>query len=37
MRFILVGLIGVLPFIASPVVAADTATQEANKKTVLEF
>jgi predicted SnoaL-like aldol condensation-catalyzing enzyme len=36
MRFILVGLI-VLPFIASPVVAADAATQEANKKTVLEF
>ena len=37
MRFIFVGLIGVLPFIASPVLAADAATQEANKKTVLEF
>ena len=37
MRFILVGLIGVLPLIASPVLAADAATQEANKKTVLEF
>src|SRR5437879_1340709 len=37
MRFILVGLIGALPFVASPVLAADAATQEANKKTVLEF
>ena len=37
MRFILVGLISVLSFIASPVLAADAATQEANKKTVLEF
>ena len=37
MRFIIIGLIGVLPFIASPVLAADAATQEANKKTVLEF
>jgi len=37
MRFILVGLIGILPLIASPVLAADAATQEANKKTVLEF
>jgi predicted SnoaL-like aldol condensation-catalyzing enzyme len=37
MRSIIIGLIGVLPFIASPVLAADAATQEANKKTVLEF
>ena len=37
MRSILVGLICVLPLIASPVLAADAATQEANKKTVLEF
>ena len=37
MRFILVGLVGVLPLMASPVLAADAATQEANKKTVLEF
>ena len=37
MRFLFVGLIGVLPFNASPVLAADAATQEANKKTVLEF
>ena len=37
MRFIIIGLIGALPFVASPVLAADAATQEANKKTVLEF
>ena len=37
MRSIIIGLIGVLPFIASPVLAADAATQEANKKAVLEF
>ena len=37
MRSIIIGLIGVLPFVASPVLAADAATQEANKKTVLEF
>ena len=37
MRFITIGLIGVLPFLASPVLAADAATQEANKKAVLEF
>ena len=37
MRSIVIGLIGVLPFIASPGVAADAATQEANKKAVLEF
>src|SRR5438270_6825741 len=37
MRFILIGLIGALPFVASPVLAADAATQEANRKAVLEF
>ena len=37
MRSIIIGLIGALPFIASPVLAADAATQQANKKTVLEF
>jgi hypothetical protein len=37
MRSIIIGLVGVLPFVASPVLAADAATQEANKKTVLEF
>src|SRR3954468_1129829 len=37
MRSIIIGLIGVLSIIASPVLAADAATQEANKKTVLEF
>jgi hypothetical protein len=37
MRSIIIGLIGVLPFIASPVLAADAATQEANKKAVIEF
>ena len=37
MRSIIIGGIGALPFIASPVFAADAATQEANKKTVLEF
>ena len=37
MRSIIIGLIGVLPFVASPALAADAATQEANKKTVLEF
>ena len=37
MRSIIIGLIGVLPFVASPVLAADAATQEANKKAVLEF
>jgi predicted SnoaL-like aldol condensation-catalyzing enzyme len=37
MRSIIIGLIGLLPFVASPVLAADAATQEANKKTVLEF
>src|SRR4051794_36416145 len=37
MRSIIIGLIGVLAIIASPAIAADAATQEANKKTVLEF
>ena len=31
MRSIIIGLIGVLPFVASPVLAADAATQEGNK------
>jgi predicted SnoaL-like aldol condensation-catalyzing enzyme len=37
MRTIFVGLVAVLAFAASPASATDTATQEANKKTVLEF
>src|ERR1043165_8058808 len=37
MRSILVGLIGAFSLLTSPVFAADAATQEANKKTVLEF
>ena len=37
MRNVLVGLIGAFSLLASPVSAADAATQEANKKTVLEF
>jgi len=37
MRSILIGLTGLLTFAVSPVFAADAATQEANKKTVLEF
>ena len=37
MRNILVGLIGAFSLLASPVLAADVATREANKKTVLEF
>jgi predicted SnoaL-like aldol condensation-catalyzing enzyme len=37
MRFIVIGLVGLLPLVASPVLAADAATQEANKKSVLEF
>jgi predicted SnoaL-like aldol condensation-catalyzing enzyme len=35
MRTIIIGIIGML--LASPAFAADAATQEANKKTVLEF
>jgi len=37
MRSILIGLVGLLALAASPAVAADAATEEANKKTVLEF
>jgi predicted SnoaL-like aldol condensation-catalyzing enzyme len=37
MRTIFVGLVAVLAFAASPASATDAATQEANKKTVLEF
>ena len=37
MRSILVGLIGILTLSASTAFAADAATLEANKKTVLEF
>ena len=37
MRSIIIGLIGALSFAASPALAADAATQEANKKTVLEL
>jgi predicted SnoaL-like aldol condensation-catalyzing enzyme len=37
MRIIIAGLVGLLTLAASPAFAADTATQEANKKTVLEF
>ena len=32
MRFIITGLIGLMPFVASPVFAANAATQEANKE-----
>ena len=37
MRSILIGLVGLLTLAGSPAFAADAATQEANKKTVLEF
>jgi predicted SnoaL-like aldol condensation-catalyzing enzyme len=37
MRTIFVGLVAMLAFAASPASATDAATQEANKKTVLEF
>jgi predicted SnoaL-like aldol condensation-catalyzing enzyme len=37
MRTIITGLVGVLMFSASSAFAVDTATQETNKKTVLEF
>jgi predicted SnoaL-like aldol condensation-catalyzing enzyme len=37
MRIIIAGLVGILTFAASPASATDSATQEANKKTVLEF
>ena len=37
MRTIVICLIGMLAFAASPASAKDAATQEANKKTVLEF
>src|SRR5471032_574691 len=37
MRIIIAGLVGLLTFAASPASAADAATQEANKKTVVEF
>jgi predicted SnoaL-like aldol condensation-catalyzing enzyme len=37
MRIIFVGLVGLLTFAAWPASATDAATQEANKKTVLEF
>jgi predicted SnoaL-like aldol condensation-catalyzing enzyme len=37
MRIIIAGLVGLLTFAASPASATDAATQEANKKTVLEF
>ena len=37
MRSLLIGLIGLLSLAISPASAADAATQEANKKAVLEF
>jgi predicted SnoaL-like aldol condensation-catalyzing enzyme len=37
MRSLLIGLIGLLSLATSTAFAADTATQEANKKAVLEF
>ena len=37
MRSIIIGFIGLLTLSASAALAADAATQEANKKTVLEF
>ena len=37
MRTIMAGLVGMLTLAASPAFATDSATQEANKKTVLEF
>jgi predicted SnoaL-like aldol condensation-catalyzing enzyme len=37
MRSILIGLVGLLTLAVPPAFAADAATQEANKKTVLEF
>jgi len=37
MRFILIGLVGLLTLAVSPVFAADATKEEANKKTVLEF
>jgi predicted SnoaL-like aldol condensation-catalyzing enzyme len=37
MRTMIVCLVGMLAFTASPASATDAATQEANKKTVLEF
>ena len=37
MRSLVIGLIGLLSLATSPAFAADAATQEANKKAVLEF
>ncbi len=37
MRSLLIGLIGLVSLAVSPALAADAATQEANKKVVLEF
>jgi predicted SnoaL-like aldol condensation-catalyzing enzyme len=37
MRTVIIGLIGMLSLTASPARATDAATQEANKKAVLEF
>jgi predicted SnoaL-like aldol condensation-catalyzing enzyme len=37
MRTIIFALVGMLTFSASPACATDAATQEANKKTVIEF
>jgi predicted SnoaL-like aldol condensation-catalyzing enzyme len=37
MRTVIIGLVGIFTFVASPAFANDAATQEANKKTVLEF
>jgi predicted SnoaL-like aldol condensation-catalyzing enzyme len=37
MRTVIIGLVGIFTFVASPAFATDAATQEANKKTVLEF
>ena len=37
MRSIIIGLVGALTLAVSPALAADAATLEANKKTVLEF
>jgi predicted SnoaL-like aldol condensation-catalyzing enzyme len=37
MRTIIIGLVGILALAASPAFATDAATQQANKKTVVEF
>ena len=37
MRSLVIGLVAALSFLSSPAFAADAATQEANKKAVLEF